>query len=106
MNEVVQAMVTRRSCRQYWDRPVPEELLDQVLLAGTYAANGRGRQAGRIVAVLAGSTVIIDDVVFDVFTTKNFEEEDAGGNLVFFLAGDRAGLAPNAAIHLNNDAES
>ena len=51
MNEVVQAMVTRRSCRQYWDRPVPEELLDQVLLAGTYAANGRGRQAGRIVVL-------------------------------------------------------
>ena len=51
MNEIVQAMVTRRSCRQYWDRPVPEELLDQVLLAGTYAANGRGRQAGRIVVL-------------------------------------------------------
>ena len=67
---------------------------------------GADLHAGGIVALLAGSTVIIDDVVFDVFTTKNLEEEDAGGNLVFFLAGDRAGLAPNAAIHLNNDAES
>ena len=35
MNEIVQAMVTRRSCRQYWDRPVPEARLDQGLLAGT-----------------------------------------------------------------------
>lgn len=56
MNEIVQAMVTRRSCRQYWDRPVPEELLDQVLLAGTYAANGRGRQAGRIVVLTKRKT--------------------------------------------------
>ena len=42
MNEVIQTILNRRSCKQYLDRPVPEELLDQVLLAGTYAANGRG----------------------------------------------------------------
>ena len=48
MNEVIQTILNRRSCKQYLDRPVPEELLDQVLLAGTYAANGRGKQAGRI----------------------------------------------------------
>ena len=41
MNEVIQTILNRRSCKQYLDRPVPEELLDQVLLAGTYAANGR-----------------------------------------------------------------
>ena len=51
MNEVIQTILNRRSCKQYLDRPVPEELLDQVLLAGTYAANGRGKQAGRIVAL-------------------------------------------------------
>ena len=51
MNEVIQTILNRRSCKQYLDRPVPEELLDQVLLAGAYAANGRGKQAGRIVAL-------------------------------------------------------
>ena len=51
MNEVMQTILQRRSCKQYSDRPVPEELLDQVLLAGTWAANGMGRQAGRIVAL-------------------------------------------------------
>ena len=51
MNEVIQTILNRRSCKQYLDRPVPEALLDQVLLAGTYAANGRGKQAGRIIAL-------------------------------------------------------
>lgn len=51
MNEVIQTILNRRSWQAYLDRPVPEELLDQVLLAGTYAANGRGKQAGRIVAL-------------------------------------------------------
>lgn len=51
MNEVIQAMMERRSCRAYLDKPVPQELLDEVLLAGTYAANGRAKQAGKIVVL-------------------------------------------------------
>ena len=51
MNEVIQAMVQRRSCRKYQKKEVPAELLDQVLLAGTYAASGMGRQSGKIVAL-------------------------------------------------------
>lgn len=51
MNEVMKAMLERRSCRSYAQTPVPQELLDQVLLAGTYAANGMGRQAGKIVVL-------------------------------------------------------
>lgn len=51
MNEVIQAIVERRSCKKYQDRVVPEELLDQVLLAGTYAANGMGKQAGKIIVL-------------------------------------------------------
>lgn len=51
MNEVLQAILDRRSCKRYLDEPVPQELLDQVLLAGTYAANGRGKQAGKILVL-------------------------------------------------------
>ena len=51
MNSVIQQMVSRRSVRRYKPDPVPRELLDQVILAGTYAASGKGRQAGLIVAV-------------------------------------------------------
>lgn len=51
MNETIENMITRRSCRAYLPKAVPEELLDQVLLAGTYAANGRGKQAGKILVL-------------------------------------------------------
>lgn len=51
MNEVLKAILDRRSCKRYLDKPVPQELLEQVLLAGTYAANGRGRQAGKILVL-------------------------------------------------------
>ncbi len=49
MNEVIRALVERRSCKSYRPDPVPQELLDEIAMAGTYAPNGRGRQAGKIV---------------------------------------------------------
>ena len=51
MNEVIQAMLTRRSCRSYTPEQVRDEQLEQILLAGTYAASGMGKQAGKIVVV-------------------------------------------------------
>lgn len=51
MNEVIQAMLTRRSCRAYTPEQVRDEQLEQILLAGTYAASGMGKQAGKIVVV-------------------------------------------------------
>ena len=42
----------RQSCRSYDEtRPVEQEKLDAVLEAGTYAACGMGRQAGKIVVL-------------------------------------------------------
>lgn len=57
MNETLTTILTRRSCRSYQDRPIPEDILDQVLLAGTYAPNGRGRQPGKIVVVQDKETI-------------------------------------------------
>lgn len=51
MNEVIQAMLDRRSCRSYRDEQIKEEELEQILLAGTYAASGMNLQSARIVAV-------------------------------------------------------
>lgn len=51
MNTVIEQMMSRRSVRKYKADPVPQELLDQVIQAGTYAASGKGHQAGLIVAV-------------------------------------------------------
>ena len=57
MNEVIQAMLDRRSCRSYKAEQIKEEELEQILLAGTYAACGMGRQAGKIVVVQDKETI-------------------------------------------------
>ena len=51
MNEVIQAMVDRRSIKKYESRQVPEELLEQILQAGIHAATGMGKQSPVIVVL-------------------------------------------------------
>ena len=51
MSETLEVIKRRRSCRKFQNRPVPEELVDQVIEAGTWAANGRGLQSPVIVYV-------------------------------------------------------
>ena len=57
MNEVIQAMLDRRSCRSYKAEQIKEAELEQILLAGTYAACGMGRQAGKIIVVQDKETI-------------------------------------------------
>ena len=47
MNEVMNAILTRRSIRKYENKAVPGELLDQILQAGIYAPSGKNRQTQR-----------------------------------------------------------
>ncbi len=51
MNQTIQDMLTRRSCRNFKPDMVPEGTLGQIIEAGLYAANSRGRQGTAIVAV-------------------------------------------------------
>ena len=51
MNETLKTLTERRSCRSYRPDPVPAEILDQILEAGTYAATGMGRQSPIMIAV-------------------------------------------------------
>lgn len=51
MNEMLKTLMERRSCRSYRPDPVPEEILDQILEAGSYAATGMGRQSPIMIAV-------------------------------------------------------
>ena len=51
MNTVIEHMLTRRSVRKYRPEPVPQELMDQIIRAGTYAASGKGHQSAVIVAI-------------------------------------------------------
>jgi len=52
MNETLKVLETRRSCRNFIkDKMVPEEDLQAILRAGTYAATGMGKQSPIIIAV-------------------------------------------------------
>ena len=48
---VLRALKTRRSFRKYKSTPVPQELIDQVIEAGTYAASGKGYQPWKVIVV-------------------------------------------------------
>ena len=50
-NEIIECLVERRSVRSYKDTQIPEEVLDEILRAGTYAPTGRNRQAPIIISV-------------------------------------------------------
>lgn len=49
--DAMENLLTRRSCRNYTEKQVPDELLDKVLEAGTFAASGMNRQSTYLVAV-------------------------------------------------------
>ena len=51
MNEVIRAMKERRSIRKFKAELPPREMLNEIIEAGLYAANGMGQQATIIVAV-------------------------------------------------------
>lgn len=51
MNMELEALKERRSIRKYKPDMVPQELIDQVIEAGLYAASGHGTQSTIIVAV-------------------------------------------------------
>lgn len=51
MNEILKAIQERRSCRSFKPDMLPQEIIDQICEAGTYAATGMNRQSPIIIAV-------------------------------------------------------
>lgn len=56
MNEAIQCLKERRSCRNYKPDMIPEEILGQILEAGSYAATGMGKQSPIMIAVTDKAT--------------------------------------------------
>lgn len=55
MNEqALQNILTRRSVKKYLSTPVPQELIEKIVEAGTYAATGRNLQSPIILAITNG----------------------------------------------------
>ncbi len=51
MNDVLKCIESRRSVRSFKPDMVPEDVLNRIIEAGTYAATGMGRQSPIIIAV-------------------------------------------------------
>ena len=51
MNEIIETIVKRRSTKKFLPKPVEDEKLKAILKAGTFAANGMGRQSPKIVVL-------------------------------------------------------
>lgn len=51
MNDIIKSMVERRSCRKYKPDMVPQDVIDEIIKAGLYAASGHNTQDSIIVAV-------------------------------------------------------
>lgn len=51
MNQTIENIVARRSVKKYTDRPVPMELVEEVVRAGMYAPSGMNQQSAKIIAV-------------------------------------------------------
>ncbi len=59
MNEVLNVLKSRRSCRGFDGRPVADEQLGAILEAGKYAPTGMGRQSPVMVVVRDEATVAL-----------------------------------------------
>ena len=51
MNETLETIRNRRSVRNLTDRPVPRELVEQIVDAGIWAASGKNGQAPIVLAI-------------------------------------------------------
>lgn len=51
MSNAMENMLTRRSCRKYKADPIPKDVLEKIIEAGTYAPTGKNCQAPIIIAV-------------------------------------------------------
>ena len=51
MNEIIKNIETRRSIRKYKDEMIPQEIIDKIIEAGTYAPTGMNMQSPIIIEV-------------------------------------------------------
>ena len=97
--ETIEALIHRRSCRKYSDRPVEAEKLARIIEAGQYAPSGMGRQPVTFVAVT-------DPAAFDKLSAALAGQADApkllkgAEGLRALACMDGAGTVLNAAVGL------
>jgi len=89
MNEALKVLMERRSCRSYRPDPIPAEVLDQILEAGTFAATGMGKQSPIMIAVTdKGTRDRLSKMNADVMGASN--DPFYGAPVVIVVLADRS----------------
>lgn len=57
MNQTIKSLLERRSIKKYKAEQIPEDILQLILKAGTYAPSGGGRQSAILIAVQDADTI-------------------------------------------------
>ena len=87
MNDTINTLLSRRSVREYQDKPVPTDLLDKILSCGQAAPSGMNRQACQI-TVLCGKRLqgLLDAVRTDALRSADafWREAAADPDFNFF----------------------
>lgn len=51
MNETMNTILTRRSIRKFTDKPIPKEILEDLVKAALHAPSGMGKQTGKFTVI-------------------------------------------------------
>ena len=51
LNEVINNIITRRSCKKYKNDMISKEIIERIIEAGLYAASGMGKQSPIVISV-------------------------------------------------------
>ena len=73
MNEIIKAMKERRSIRKFKADTPPKADIEQIIEAGLYAANGRGKQA--VITIAVTQKELRDKISSDNCTNGGWKED-------------------------------
>jgi nitroreductase len=98
-NEVIETIMTRRSVRQYNDKPISHEVMDKILECGIHAPNGMNAQRWEVRVVESQkwindateaykNSIPADSPMAEQFKDPNFKNMFRNAPTVAFIAND------------------
>lgn len=89
MNQMIQTLLNRRSCRSYKPDMIPEEWIAEIAKVGTYAPTSRGLQSPIILAVSNKELRDRLSVLNASYTDKPDSDPFYGAPVVFVVLADK-----------------
>ena len=74
MNEVMNAILTRRSIRKFTDAPIPRDILEELVNAGLHAPSGKGRQTWKFTVITNRDMIArLTDLIGSELARENYD---------------------------------